>query len=246
MKSRKKYMKEKYSNYWIGARDSVYGFMPYDHSLIALIERTAIKHQCHQLLEVAIGTGKPIADELSKKEFMITGVDIAEILVDECRRLNPLVVCDVGDAENLTYPDNHFDFAYCLHSSWLIPDFHKAIAEMVRTVKSKGGIIFDIQNRNNVQIASIYQQHIYENSNFFGMIYKTVKNIAKFILQRGTQDWPFIISQTPSDPIAVFKQLGELGVMDIEIYSWKDSLLDLGSEISKFIDHDRIVFVGRI
>ena len=107
--------------------------------------------------------------------------------------------------------------------------------------------MFDIQNIFNKEIDKIYRTHIFENSNLFGMLYKSIKNSIKFILQRGTQDWPFIVSQTPSDPLKIYdlltKQL-DVESKNINIYAWSnDMLINLGEDNKKYEEYSRLIFV---
>ena len=74
------------------------------------------------MLEVAIGTGYPIADHLQKAGHEVHGIDISPDLVRRCRELNPAIQAKVGDAEHLEYPDATFDATYCFHSSWYFPN----------------------------------------------------------------------------------------------------------------------------
>jgi SAM-dependent methyltransferase len=245
MKSRKQYMKNTYAKYWINARGSLYGFTPYDKSLVTKIDKVATSISAEKILEVAIGTGEPIARSLSEKGYRISGIDISDILVKECQDKNPEIQCEIGDAENLHFSDGSFDMTYCLHSSWFVTNFNKAISEMIRVTRVGGVVIFDIQNIFNGTIKSIYKQHLFENTNIFGMIYKAVKNSVKFILQRGTQDWPFIVSQTPLNPSLIYKLLSDLNVEKIEIFGHTNNKIqDLGSANLDYSDHSRLIFIA--
>ena len=244
MISRKDYMKNVYSKYWINARDTIYGFMPYDHSLVDLIKNMCSEHGYDKLLEVAIGTGKPIASALVGNGYSIHGVDISPDLIDECRKNNPSIDCQVGDAENLEFTDNHFDLVYCFHSAWCITDFIKAVSEMIRVVKPGGGVIFDVQNIYNKEINRIYKQHVFENKNPFGMVYKAFKNTVKLVIRRGSQDWRYIISQTPSDPESVLGHLRKRKVKGVQVcVQDNDSLKEAGNISDHYKDYSRLVFV---
>ena len=209
MIDRKEYMKTTYANYWINARKDLYGFMDYDRALINLIS-SQIPSQSNRkntLLEVAIGTGEPIAKNLVTLGYDLTGIDISSLLINQCKQNNPNNQCHVSDAEQLAFQDSTFDLTYCVHSSWFIPNFGHAITEMIRVTNVEGGgvVIFDIQNFYNQEIDEIYRRHISENTIMIGRVIKIIKNSAKFLLKKGTQDWPFVVSQTPSDPIAIHK-----------------------------------------
>ena len=97
----------------------------------------------------------------------------------------------------------------------------------------------------NREIDKIYQSHVFENDDLIGMLYKTIKNSVKFILQKGTQDWPFIISQTPSDPILIYDMLqNRLNVEKINIYAWHEqSMIDLGTVNKQYEGYPRLIFV---
>tara|TARA_Y100001980_G_C14430332_1_gene218999 strand:+ start:59 stop:799 length:741 start_codon:yes stop_codon:yes gene_type:complete len=243
---RKEYMRSSYSKYWKNVRKNVYGFMEYDKAFINLIDNFSKKSG--KILEVAIGTGEPIADNLEKIGYKVYGIDISDRLIDECKKNNKNIRCEVGDAEKLKFANAEFDLTYCVHSSWFIPDFEMAITEMVR-VSNKGGVVlFDILNMHNREMDKIFRFHLFENVNLIGMLYKTIKNSVKFVLQKGTQDWPFIVSQTPSDPIAIYEMLADrLNVDQINIYTWhEESMIDLGTENKDYQEHPRLVFVVRL
>jgi len=105
--------------------------------------------------------------------------------------------------------------------------------------------LFDIQNIHNKYIMDIYNKHLFENNNLFGMLYKIIKNSTKFILNKGTQDWPFIVSQTPSDPIELKRFLTELEVKNIDILAWDENqLIKLSDNLdNKFEKFQRLVFI---
>ena len=240
---RKEYMRSTYSKYWKNARKNVYGFMEYDKAFITLIE--SFSNKLGKILEVAIGTGEPIPNNLQKIGYSVYGIDISDRLIDECKKNNENIRCEVGDAEQLKIANAEFDLIYCVHSSWFIPDLNKAVTEMVRVSKRGGVVLFDILNMHNREIEKIYRFHIFENGTAIGMLYKTIKNSVKFILQKGTQDWPFVISQTPSDPIAIYDMLqNRLNVEQINIYAWhEESMIDLGSVNKQYEEYSRLIFV---
>src|SRR5690242_8755206 len=136
---RKEFMRSVYSGYWLGARDKIYGFMAYDRQLCEYVSAQVAGQGT--VLEVAIGTGYPIADYLQQAGHEVHGVDISPELVDRCHELNPAIQAKVGDAENLDYPDATFDVTYCFHSTWYFPNLARAIGEMVRVTKPGGSVL---------------------------------------------------------------------------------------------------------
>ena len=145
-------------------------------------------------------------------------------------------------SDNIADKHREFDMTYCVHSSWFIPNIKKAIFEMKRVTKQGGVMLFDIQNIHNKYIMDIYNKHLFENKNLFGMLYKIIKNSAKFILNKGTQDWPFIVSQTPSDPIELKNFLTGLKVKNIDIFSWDENRLTKLSD-NRLEGCPRLVFI---
>ena len=173
---RKQYMKEIYPKYWISAREKLYGFSEYDKSLCCYIaERVRAGEKG---LEVAIGTGYPIADFLQKAGYSVCGIDISSDLIEKCRGTNPAIGCVIGDVEDLPFPDGHFGYTYCFHSTWYFPDLAKAIDEMLRVTRSPGLVIFDIQNRNAKNIAMAYRRRLRASSRT-GRMLKYTKNVIK-------------------------------------------------------------------
>jgi len=243
MSSRKAYMKNSYSKYWINARDHVYGYMPYDHELVDMIRSMCTEHGYSNLLEVAIGTGKPIASALVDSGLGLQGIDISPDLIEACRKNNPAIQCEVGDAEKLRFSNDCFDLTYCFHSTWFIPNVHQAITEMIRVVKPGGAVLFDIQNLHNKEISAIYKQHVFENKNAIGMLYKAFKNSVKFLTRRGTQDWPYVVSQTPSDPAAIFNCIHGCGVKKVQLFGYDDSLKEIDHASDYRNGYGRLMFV---
>ena len=105
-------MKKVYSQYWMTARERIYGFGAYDKALCSYITQAV---SSGNLLEVAVGTGFPFADFFRQRDYCVSGVDIAKNLISKCAALHPDVRVCVGDAEDLCYRDGYFDCVYCFH-----------------------------------------------------------------------------------------------------------------------------------
>src|SRR5215207_10718736 len=103
-------MRDVYASYWLTARDKKYGFLNYDKELCDFLSRSVA--DASALLEVAIGTGYPIADFLQRSGYAIHGVDISPALVERCREINPAIEAKVGDAEHLEFEADSFDATY--------------------------------------------------------------------------------------------------------------------------------------
>ena len=76
-------------------------------------------------------------------------------------------------------------------------------------------------------------------------MFKVIKNTVKFILQRGRQEWPFVVSVTPSDPVTIFNHLSKLGVSQLELFAWHDNqMVNLGSSVARYEQYPRLIFVA--
>jgi len=233
---RKHFMREVYSHYWLRARETKYGFMDYDQRLCGMISSQAPERG--KLLEVAIGTGYPIADALQKKGFEIHGIDLSPVLIERCRVTNPAIHAKVGDAENLDYADGEFDAVYCFHSTWYFPDLTRVIDEMIRVTRPDGFIVFDIQNRANAQIAAEYDKRLAQVRPGLGpRLNLHARNLAKVVLRRGNPNWHGLVYEVPTDPDVIRQHLGhrEYHVLDRELHELKDE--------GGFTEYPRLVYV---
>lgn len=95
----------------------------------------------NRLLDVACGSGQT-AIPAAKKGIQVTGVDIAENLIQHARkRANETrlpVQFDVGDAENLPYNDNSFDVVISMFGAMFAPRPQEVVAEFARVLPSGG------------------------------------------------------------------------------------------------------------
>ncbi len=189
--NRKTHMRDVYSKYWLTAREKKYGFEEYDKNLCKEIEKRFPAKS--KLLDVAVGTGYPVADYLQKAGYKVSGVDIAPNLIEKCQKLYPAVDSKVGDSENLSYPDNHFNCVYCFQSTWYFPNLNQAISEMIRVCRKGGAILFDIQNRDCKKI---------RRAEFIGAL----KRWAKYRVNYETSSFPKDICQhLQNEAISSFK-----------------------------------------
>ena len=237
---RKSYMREVYSKHYITTREKIYGFLEYDKNLCSYLCRHVPIGS--KLLEVAIGTGYPIAQFLQKRGYSIYGIDIAARLIEKCKKLYPEINCKVGDAERLEYPNNYFGASYCFHSTWYFPDLNKAIDEMIRVTRPSGLIMFDIQNRNNQDINNGYQRRLAETKGM-GKIKRYVKNIAAVILRRGTPNWHFVVYEVPVYPESIYEHLKGKQISNFKVLIVKENeVIEVGNELGSIGPFSRLVF----
>ena len=94
-----------------------------------------------KVLDVGCGTGSLSATLASvTAASQIVGIDFSDSFIEYARTqiTNPRVTFDVGDAQNLPYPNDSFDRAMALLVVNWIPDALKAAKEMHRVTKSSG------------------------------------------------------------------------------------------------------------
>lgn len=106
----------------------------------ALLDRLDIR-MGERVLDLATGTGA-VAIRAAQRGGVVTGQDLAPALVDTARRLaadaGVTVEFEVGDCENLPYPDASFDVVCSAQGAVFAPD-HRAVARQLARVCRPGG-----------------------------------------------------------------------------------------------------------
>lgn len=241
MMDRKTYMRDIYSNYWITAREKIYGFSEYDKRLCEYICDCAPNGK--RILEVAIGTGYPFADFLQKSGYLVYGIDISPALVEKCYALNPNIQCQAGDSENLEFPDQYFELVYCFHSTWYFPDIEKAIDEMLRVTRSGGIVMFDVQNLHNKDVSDSYCRVLSQN-NLRNIMLRYIKNMVKIILRRSPVIWGFVVHETPTLANELCAYLRKKEIKCFYVMSMNcDGQLETRNDYDAFKEFPRLVFV---
>jgi phosphatidylethanolamine/phosphatidyl-N-methylethanolamine N-methyltransferase len=127
---------------WAPVYDLVFG--PVFHAgrtlSIAAAERVG-----GRVLEVGVGTG--ISLPLYSNKVRLTGVDIAESMLEKARKRVDALALDnveriaVMDAERLDVPDGAFDVVVAQYVITSVPDPERALDEFVRVVRPGGEIV---------------------------------------------------------------------------------------------------------
>jgi len=101
-----------------------------------------------RVLDVATGTGVVplLAAEQLGATGKIVGIDISEEMVafakEKCSGFGNIQL-QVGDAENLDFPDESFDAVLCASSLFFVPDMVKTLKEAKRVLKPDGCVLFN-------------------------------------------------------------------------------------------------------
>jgi SAM-dependent methyltransferase len=100
-----------------------------------------------RLLVVGCGTGREAAQLAVSLGADVTGIDIQPRFDSAAAQAATL---KVGDATSMEFGDGAFDFVYSYHALEHIPDFRRALAEMRRVLRPKGGFCIGTPNRHRV------------------------------------------------------------------------------------------------
>lgn len=97
-----------------------------------------------RVLEIGVGSGR-IALPVAAAGTVVTGIDISDGMLQTARERArqagvPLDLIK-ADAQALPFADATFDAALAVHVLHLLPDWRKALAELVRVVRVGGAII---------------------------------------------------------------------------------------------------------
>jgi SAM-dependent methyltransferase len=96
-----------------------------------------------EVLDVACGTGN-LAIPAARKGARVTGVDIATNLLDQARARAAAeglqITFQEGDAEQLPFPDAHFDVVMTMFGAMFAPDPERVASELARVCRRGGKI----------------------------------------------------------------------------------------------------------
>jgi ubiquinone/menaquinone biosynthesis C-methylase UbiE len=94
-----------------------------------------------QLLEIGCGTGH-WSQCFCSRGFEVMGVDISERMITLARKKDMAgATFEVADAERLPFADETFDVAAAITTLEFVGDSPRAVAEMARCVKKRGGTL---------------------------------------------------------------------------------------------------------
>ena len=149
-----------------------------------------------EVLEVGVGTGKNLA--FYPKDLQVTGVDLTPGMLARARKrsatLNKDVTLQLGDVQNLKFPDSSFDtvvatFVFCSVSNPVLglreigrvikPDGQIILMEHVRSTKPGIGELMDVLNPAVVRVtgANINRRTV-ENIQLAGLDIERVEDLG--------------------------------------------------------------------
>ena len=98
-----------------------------------------------QVLDIATGRGAVVKSLLNRNDFngKITGIDFSLKMIEETtkemntRQINNVQLLQM-DAENLSFPDNTFDYIFCGFGIFFLPNIDQALKGILRVLKPGG------------------------------------------------------------------------------------------------------------
>lgn len=114
---------------------------------VAEIIRRIHSGEIKNLLVVGCGEGIEAAILAQKLKAKVVGIDIDDNFDKEARKFAAL---ETGDAENLLFKDETFDFVFSYHALEHIPNPKKAIKEIHRVLKKGGGFWIGTPNKSRI------------------------------------------------------------------------------------------------
>lgn len=110
-----------------------------------------ISEQCtstpRTVLVVGCGAGIEAAVLGLLLKAQVTGIDMDTNFDERAARIANL---QYGDATNMDFDDESFDFVFSFHALEHIPDYRKALSEMRRVLRLGGGWLIGTPNRNRL------------------------------------------------------------------------------------------------
>ncbi|MDB5400704.1 MAG: hypothetical protein QOD93_3327 [Acetobacteraceae bacterium] len=95
------------------------------------------------VLDVACGPGF-VAAGAAERGAMVRGLDFSSAMLEVARARHPGIMFDQGDAEALSYPDNHFDAVVSNFGIHHVPQPRLALSQTHRVLRSGGSVAFSI------------------------------------------------------------------------------------------------------
>jgi phosphatidylethanolamine/phosphatidyl-N-methylethanolamine N-methyltransferase len=97
-----------------------------------------------KVLEVGIGTGLSV--DAYPRHADVIGIDLSQDMLDHAaQKMDPLrhghIKLQQGDALNLAFPDESFDYVTAFHVITVVPDPKRMLDEMVRVCRPGGKIV---------------------------------------------------------------------------------------------------------
>jgi ubiquinone biosynthesis O-methyltransferase len=144
------------------------------------------------ILDIGCGNARDIIP-LSKEGCNCVGIDLSDGMIEEARKelsKNHIVgvELEVGDTTNLRFSDETFDKVFASEVLEHIPNYEKAVSEMVRVLKHGGCLVITTPNRRSwygFDRYIIYEKLLRSNWGHPYDAWKTFNELASVINENG-------------------------------------------------------------
>lgn len=116
---------------------------------ISLVENifTAISKTTNQIIDIGCGDGYLLYYLNKKLNCQFLGFDLSKLRLQRLKKTLPVVKCIEGDITKNKFEDNEFETVLCSEVLEHVPDFKKALSELIRITKKE--LIITIPNDEN-------------------------------------------------------------------------------------------------
>ncbi|HEX2936994.1 MAG TPA: bifunctional demethylmenaquinone methyltransferase/2-methoxy-6-polyprenyl-1,4-benzoquinol methylase UbiE [Bacteroidales bacterium] len=131
-----------------------------------------------KILDIATGTGDLAFTACKLHPAEIVGIDISQEMLNVAKQKRQQFSASVdirfelGDSENINYPDNSFDAAMVAFGVRNFENLDKGLAEINRTLK-KGGklVVLEFSKPRNFLFKQLYHFYLFKIVPFFGKMF---------------------------------------------------------------------------
>ncbi|MFX1520985.1 MAG: class I SAM-dependent methyltransferase [Promethearchaeota archaeon] len=198
---------------------------------LALTRRTAEVADLRQdmkVLDVSSGRGTPAIFYAKEYDCDVTGIDIAEKMVNEATKnakkagLDTKVQFKLGDSQELPFEDNEFDVVINECAVGIPDDSQKVLDEMVRVAKPGGVIVVhettwkkNVPDKEKEELSERYGTTPLEYDEWIAMLRKAGVRKITTELERWSKPeifWQMRINRQVSHPSKIFSRIEKLGI----------------------------------
>ncbi|MBP9095000.1 MAG: class I SAM-dependent methyltransferase [Ignavibacteria bacterium] len=166
--------KEKVAKFWINWFERIFNLLK--------VQSAAGK----KLLDVGCGDGT-FAGYAESKGLRVHGIDFSETAIEKAKKKFPNVKFSVGDAENLEFESDFFDYITCNGSLEHVPNMSRALKEMHRSGNENCKYFILVPNEDYIMELFGYkpeEEHLVEIMQPLNQM-KSKKGWIKFLNENG-------------------------------------------------------------